>query len=118
MLPWTMQNVIYHICDRKDWDAALAVGEYRADSLSSEGFIHCSTRDQVADTANKHFKGKSGLILLSLDRSAITAKVVFENLQGGSRLFPHIYGPIPIKAVRSVLPFVADQNGLFAWPQE
>ena len=114
----TTINVIYHICDRSEWNAAQATGEYRAGSLSTEGFIHCSTLEQVADTANKHFKGKSGLILLTIDGSAVTAKIVFENLQGGSRLFPHIYGPIPVKAVTSVVPFDANKHGHFVWPLE
>ena len=40
-------SIIYHITRRADWQAALAAHAYTADSLASEGFIHCSTAQQV-----------------------------------------------------------------------
>ena len=37
-----------HITARTAWDAALGAGIYEADSLSTEGFIHCSTAEQYS----------------------------------------------------------------------
>lgn len=108
--------MIYHICKRTEWVVAQAQGEYRADSLATEGFIHCSTREQVLLVANRIFTGKSGLVLLAIDSAAVPSQIKFENLEGGSRLFPHIYGPIPVRAVTSVGRFEADAKGVFAWP--
>jgi uncharacterized protein (DUF952 family) len=44
--------VILHIASRPEWDAALAEGGYRADTLASEGFMHASTHEQVLWVAN------------------------------------------------------------------
>ena len=34
---------LYHITTQSDWQAAQKAGDYRADTLASQGFIHCST---------------------------------------------------------------------------
>ena len=48
----TPVRALFHIVDRTAWQAAAASGEYRPDSLSSEGFVHCSFAEQVAPVAN------------------------------------------------------------------
>ncbi len=55
---------IYHIVKRSDWEQAKLAGAYRAASLDSEGFIHASYADQIVGSANKHYRGVQGLILL------------------------------------------------------
>lgn len=37
-------ELIYHIVERSEWDRAKVGSVYRPASLTSEGFIHCSTR--------------------------------------------------------------------------
>lgn len=44
--------IIFHITQRKDWDDAKIIGSYQAESLSLQGFIHCSTREQYIRVAN------------------------------------------------------------------
>ena len=39
--------MILHITSKSEWAAAQTRGEYSAPSLQTEGFIHCSTEDQV-----------------------------------------------------------------------
>ena len=58
---------IVHITTRVDWERALAVGEYRADSMAIEGFIHASDPGQVAGSANRFFRGQSGLVVLRIE---------------------------------------------------
>jgi uncharacterized protein (DUF952 family) len=105
--------MIYHIATRADWDSAQAVGEYTADSLESEGFIHYSTAVQVQATANRFFRGRQDLVLLSIDENRVTAEIKYENLEGGTDLFPHVYGPLPVKAVIRLLDLLPDQDGFF-----
>lgn len=109
---------LIHISTPADWQTAQTNGEYTAASLFSEGFIHCSFIHQTAATANRHFPGTRGLILLVLDENRLTARLVHENTTGGSELFPHIYGPINLDAVRAVLPFEPDTEGRFSLPAE
>ena len=93
--------MIYHIVSRESWDAALVQGEYRAPSLITEGFIHCSDEDQVMGSAERYYRGQSGLVLLAIDERRLTAPLKYE------RLFPHIYGPLNLDAVASVTTFHA-----------
>jgi uncharacterized protein (DUF952 family) len=43
-------------------------------------------------------------------------KSYFKNLEGGTELFPHLYGTLNLDAVEDVLAFPADQDGSFALP--
>jgi uncharacterized protein (DUF952 family) len=108
--------LIFHITARKDWDDAQPGGPYQADSLSSQGFIHCSTQEQVIKVANARFHGKSELVLLVIDAEKVDQEIRFENLEGGTALFPHIYGALNIDAVIKVLEFQPLQNGDFIEP--
>ena len=98
----------------QDWDTARAAGAYEADSLATEGFIHCSEADQYAWVANQRFLGRQDLVLLRIEESRLTAPLRRENLEGGERLFPHIYGALNLDAVVHVAPFVPAADGSFA----
>lgn len=88
-------------------------GVYAVDSLEREGFIHCSEVDQYVWVANQRFVGRQDLVLLHIDESRLAAPVVRENLEGGTRLFPHLYGPLPTDAVVRVTPFRPGSSGTF-----
>ena len=104
---------IYHITTPETWQAGLAQGKYSSPSLDGEGFIHCSTAQQIVATANRYYHGKRGLILLALDPQRLTAELRYENLIGGSELFPHLYGPLNPDAVKAAIPFEPDPDGNF-----
>jgi uncharacterized protein (DUF952 family) len=108
--------IIYHITRKSDWDTALAAGSYTADSLTTEGFIHCSTAQQVIATANRIFKGKRGLVLLCVDTNKVKPEIRHENLEGGKDLFPHIYGALDVEAVTAVHDFLPQDDGSFDLP--
>ena len=105
---------LLHITTAAVWNAAQAEGTYRADSLTTEGFIHCSTPSQVVWVANTRFRGRTDLILLHIDPSQLEAEVRYENLEGGEWLFPHVYGPIPASAVVAVTAFRPSADGTFS----
>lgn len=109
-------STIFHITSRTDWAAAQAAGAYTADSLASEGFIHCSTAAQVIATADRIFKGRRDLLLLSVDSARVKAEIRHENLEGGTQLFPHIYGALALDAVVAVHEFPPREDGSFALP--
>lgn len=81
-----------------------------------DGFIHCSTREQVIQVANARFRGQSGLILLFIDTDKVTAEIIYENLEGGPQLFPHIYGELNTDAVVQVSDFEPAEDGYFSQP--
>lgn len=90
---------IFHITGKNTWKAAKNSPEYLGDTLSTDGFIHCCTFEQIEGVIKKWFEGKENLVLLELDTGALLAPLKYENLEGGEELFPHIYGPINTNAV-------------------
>ena len=111
-------NAIYHICTAADWRAAQEAGQYASASLSKEGFIHCSSRDQVLRIANTVFRGQRGLVLLHIDEDHLDAEVRYENCEGGTEPFPHVYGPVSREAVAQAAKLEPEPDGTFRWPGE
>ena len=109
-------NVLFHITTREQWLAAETAGVYRSDSLKTEGFIHCSTIEQVAGVANAKFQGCKGLVLLVIDPALVTAEIRFEDCYDTGRQFPHIYGALPVSAVIDVIDYPTETDGLFHRP--
>jgi uncharacterized protein (DUF952 family) len=104
---------IFHITTRETWEIAKPEGSYRPEAFAAEGFIHCSTREQVARVADARFRGQRGLVLLCIDTDKVAAEIVYENLEGGRELFPHIYGELNVQAVAEVLEFEPGADGRF-----
>ena len=108
--------IIFHITGREAWDRAKTEGLYRTEMLPVDGFIHCSTREQVIQVADSRFRGRTGLVLLLIDTDKVTAEIRYENLEGGREMFPHIYGGLDIDAVVRVEEFEPGPEGFFAPP--
>ena len=96
--------MIYHITTLNDWQNAQHAGGYRPPAFESEGFIHCSYAEQVARTARHYFAGQTGLALLHIDESKLTAELRAEPGADTPQLFPHLYGPLNLDAVVEVTP--------------
>jgi len=109
--------MILHIAYRDEWQTAQAAGDYRADTLASEGFIHCSTPAQVLGPANEMFRGQSGLLLLVIDPARLAADLVYEDCYETGQAFPHIYGPLNLDAVVRAVPFPPNGDGGFSLPR-
>ena len=108
--------IIFHVTKRTSWDEAQASGAYQPEMFPVEGFIHCSTREQVIPVANARFHGMRGLVLLSIDTDKVSPEIVYENLEGGQPLFPHIYGALNSDAVIDVANFEPGADGCFIFP--
>ena len=108
--------MILHITTGAEWEAAQAQGAYRADSLATEGFIQCSTPEQVLGPANAFYHGQQGLILLLIDEARLAARLVYEDTHGAGTDFPHIYGPLNLDAVTGIVPFPSRPDGSFELP--
>lgn len=117
--------MIFHITSRRAWDEAQERGNYRAESLATEGFIHCSTFSQVLPVAENFYKGQHGLVLLAIEPTLLSSDLKWELPSGGTLPpgiphgdpFPHIYGPINLEAVAQILDFEPYTNGKFQIPR-
>ena len=104
-------QTLVHLCSRNDWRTAQANGEYRAESLDSEGFIHCSRPNQILQVANSFYQGGRDLVLLWIDPALVEPEIRWDPV--GNETFPHIYGPINLSAIVGVSDFPADPDGIF-----
>jgi uncharacterized protein (DUF952 family) len=88
---------IYHIADPERWKSAAERGLYAADSLESEGFIHCSFAHQVQRSLDKFFRDADAVIILEIDPLLLQSELRFEPADDDT--FPHIYGELNVDAV-------------------
>ncbi|MEI5906987.1 DUF952 domain-containing protein [Bacillus spongiae] len=110
--------MILHIMTRQEWDIIKESVKYTPKSIQTDGFIHCCTKEQIANVANQFFSGQTNLVLLRIDPDKVTSTIVFEDLQKLGQLFPHIYGPLNLNAVMNVIQFKPNIDGKFAVPNE
>ncbi|NNL73983.1 MAG: DUF952 domain-containing protein [Silicimonas sp.] len=82
---------IYKIFRSLEYQNFLAHGETEGAPVDlADGYVHMSTRDQVEETAAKHFAGEDDLKLLALEPGALGDALKWERSRGGA-LFPHLY---------------------------
>jgi uncharacterized protein (DUF952 family) len=110
--------MILHITSKQDWSDAQTRGEYTAPSLATEGFIHFSTNKQALHVANAFYRGRTDLVLLVVDETRFKPELKWEAPAGPpadniseADLFPHLYGPLNLDAVTSVLDFQPGSDG-------
>jgi len=90
-----MSEVAYKLVDRGEWEAAAATGAYAGSAIDlADGYIHMSTAAQLAETARRHYVGRSDLVLVKVDLQPLGEALEWEASRGGD-LFPHLYGPLP-----------------------
>jgi glutathione S-transferase len=98
---------LFHLAMPDDWRAAVARGgpyemSTRGLTLAEAGFIHLSFRHQVPVVAARFYGDVPDPVVLTIDPAALVDEVRTENLEGGTELFPHLYGPLPLAAVTHV----------------
>ncbi len=118
---------IYHITSREAAQAALQSGEYRAESLASQGFIHFSQLHQLLGVANAFYKGLHDQVILVVDPDRLTGQLKYEapvhpstaersTAPSADQRFPHLYGPLNFEAVIQVVDLPASDDGSFSLP--
>lgn len=94
---------IYHITTKENWEKALLKGHYESETLLKEGFIHCSTIDQVAGVLERYYIGMKGLVKLKIDKEKIDRPLIYELAGSINEVFPHIHGVLNLDAVVEVI---------------
>jgi uncharacterized protein (DUF952 family) len=106
----------FHLLPWADYEALRAGGEgaeHRPASLQTEGFVHLSFAEQLADTLRLHFAGAGRLALLELDPPRLGEALLCEPSRGGA-LFPHLYRALRASDVRAAWPLAPEEG--FALP--
>ncbi len=111
-----MPTMIYKICPASLWQEAVRDGVFKGAAIDlADGFIHFSTAEQVAETADKHFAGQDDLMLLAVDADRLGNALKWEPSRGGA-LFPHLYGNLPLSAVEQVESLRRGSDGRHIFP--
>lgn len=103
----THPGTVYHFADPADWMRAQAEGVYAPDALRRDGFLHCATQAQLDGVVERHQRGRGARVLLTLEAAALGDALRYDWSERSGDHFPHVYGPIPLSAVRSAEPFLA-----------
>ena len=102
---------IYKIAPASLWREAERAGAFTGAPVDrADGFIHFSTAEQVKETAARHFAGQPTSFWSAVDADALGSALRYEPSRGGA-LFPHLYGTLPLSAVRWVKPLPLGPDG-------
>lgn len=108
--------LIYKICPATLWRQAETAGIFRGSPVDlKDGYIHFSTAEQAKDTAARHFAGQHDLVLVAIDSEKLVAGLQWEPSRGGA-LFPHLYAPLNVTLIESVVPLPLGVDGQHQFP--
>lgn len=108
---------IYKIVPESLWTAARAEGVFRGAAIDlTDGYIHFSTAAQAQETADRHFTGQTGLLLVAVDGALLGDALKYEASRGGD-LFPHLYAHLPMDAVVWEKPLPLGPDGRHQFPE-
>ncbi|MEJ7682881.1 MAG: DUF952 domain-containing protein [Segetibacter sp.] len=93
-------TILQHL---QEWEDAQDKGIYEPPSYQREGFIHCSTEEQLEGVMQKHFKQHENLVKLVIDPSRLTSSLRYDKDEEQQQEFPHIYGPLNLEAVTQIV---------------
>ena len=112
-----MATHIFKVLTGAELKVARATGRFEGSADDRrDGFIHLSAADQLEGTLAKHFAARPDLVLLTVDVGMLGAALRWEPSRGGA-LFPHLYAPLPMTAVRAVAPLTLDDAGRHRLPE-
>lgn len=91
--------LIYKIFRRPEWDELKRAAFTRGAPVDlTDGYIHFSTAQQVAETAARHFAQESDLVLVAVETERLGDALRWEPSRGGD-LFPHLYRELRLQDV-------------------
>ena len=109
-------RIIYKICPALLWQKAEKAGSFEGAPIDiQDGYIHFSTAKQVYETAERHFARQDDLLLIAVDADSLGEALRYEPSRGGD-LFPHLYAPLSLAAVRWVKPLPLGADGRHIFP--
>ncbi|MDZ7714957.1 MAG: DUF952 domain-containing protein [Balneolaceae bacterium] len=97
----------------EDWNNYKQNSMYSPQSIEDQGFIHCSTGEEIGETANRLFKGRDDVLLLIINSSIIDQEIKYELDEDLGKKFPHIYGPINIRCIIDKIKLAPEADGSF-----
>lgn len=89
------RTFVYKILSPDDWETARRLGYTQTALDENDGYVHLSTRAQVAETLALHYNNQANVRLLEYVVEELGVPVRWEESRGG-QLFPHLYSKLRI----------------------
>lgn len=78
--------------------AAFDTDLYRASSLESVGFIHCSFAEQLDAVIKRYYSKEREVVVLEIETERLMSRTLNE-ASTNNEIYPHIYGPVNRDAI-------------------
>jgi uncharacterized protein (DUF952 family) len=92
--PESSTEVVYKIVDQQIWQDAMAQQCFSGAEIDlDDGFIHLSTANQIAKTIELFFSGRTNLLLVAIQKSALGDNLKWEKTSATCE-YPHFYGSL------------------------
>lgn len=108
---------IYKILSAADWQTAEALGYTQTALDEGDGFVHLSTRAQVAETLKLHYPHQQEVRLLEYIAEEMGSPVRWEESRGG-QLFPHLYSTLRIDGAKRIWTLTLGPEGVPELPAD
>lgn len=96
------EQTLYRLADPASLARASIEGVFDGEALDrADGFIHLSTRGQLAGTLETHFSHVTRAALAEIDAGQLGAALKWERSRDGE-MFPHHYGQIAFAAIGKI----------------
>jgi uncharacterized protein (DUF952 family) len=105
-------DAVFHLSPWSTWCDQRVSGWVIPEKFADEGFVHLTLGlDQLLVPANTYYRDDPrSYVALEVDLARVEAEVRFD---AEPRLYPHLYGPLPVSAVISLRVAVRAADGTF-----
>jgi len=104
-------DLLFHLVSRRRFKERQKSGYYYPAEDAENPVIVCYTADQVAEAANRHFKGRKTILMLVINSRRIAGKVTFTPVEGEE--YPLIEKRLNLDAIIDKIRLEPDEEGLF-----
>ena len=96
---------LLHLATAAEWEAGQRDGRYTPRRFAADGFVHCCDDLETLRAVARAYAHEPRLLVIELDEAALDVEVKREApAPPDGKRFPHVYGSIPLAAVRGVRP--------------
>lgn len=104
-------DLLFHLVSRRKFKERQKSGYYYPAPDAEESVIVCYTPQQVAEAANRLFKGRKTILMLVINSRRISGKVSFATLEGEE--VPVIETRLNLDAIIDKIRLEPNEEGLF-----
>ena len=113
-----MGEIVYKIARKTEWHEAERAGVFTGSPDDRrDGFIHLSSAEQVRATCAVHFAEEGDLLLVAIEAERLGEALKWEVSRNGKK-FPHLYGPLRLADIQSVLAIETNPDGSHIFPAD